>query len=307
MVSQPKVPSAQETAAAQTGANFTSAFANSVLGNANEYTPYGNVTYNVGGYETVRDPSSGQTYQVPRYNRTTTLSAAQQGLLNLQNQAATNLGELAVQQSAMLKPLLEKPLNTEGLQDWTAMPTWDENAFSKDRGRVEEALMERWKNVNNPQFAQREATLASRGLGPGAEGYANVADEMNRARTDATYQATLAGGQEQSRLLAEQRATAELNNALRQAQFGERQTLQSFPVNLITALMSGSQVNVPQAAAYRSSPIATTPIGEYIYDEYGAKAQQAANTNTGIFNLAGSLIGLPFGGGSGLFGLGSRA
>src|SRR5262245_30223187 len=107
MVSQPKPPNPQEVANAQTGANFTSAFANSVLGNANEYTPYGNITYNVGGYETITDPASGKTYQVPRYNRTTTLNEAQQGLLNLQNQAAGNLGKLAVQQSGMLGPLLK--------------------------------------------------------------------------------------------------------------------------------------------------------------------------------------------------------
>jgi hypothetical protein len=308
MVSQPKPPDPRRVAEAQTGANFMSSFANSILGNANEYTPYGNVTYNIGGYESVRDPASGKTYTVPRYNRTTTLDPAQQGLLNLQNLTAGNLGKLAVQQSGMLGGLLKQPLNTAGMQPWTALPKWNEAAFSKDRGRVEQALMDRWRRINEPAFRGRESELAGRGLTPGAEGYGSIADEFQRARTDATGQAIVAGGQEQSRLLGEQARIAEVNNALRGLQFGERQTLQSFPVNLITALLSGSQVNVPQAPGYRSTPISAAPIGEYMYDAYNANARRAANTNTGLFNLAGAVAGLPFGGvGSGLGGLASRS
>jgi len=294
MVSMPKPPDPQQTANAQTGSNVMSSWASSIMGNANEVTPYGTVNYKTSGYETVRDPSSGQTYRIPRYNRTTKLSPEQQRLLALQNQASENLGNLAVQQSKNLQGILGTPLNTEGLQDWTALPSWDENAFSQDRQRVESAIMDRWKQQNDPAFAKRESTLAGRGLTPGSRGYDYVADEMGRARNDATMQAVLAGGQEQSRLLGEQTNRAQFNNQLRGEQFGERQTLQAFPVNLITALMSGSQVNVPQAAPYRSQSIAPAPIADLTMANYQQRANNAMAMNQGLFGLGGSIMGLPF-------------
>ena len=297
MVSMPKAPDPNQVAQAQTGQNILGSWGSSIMGNANEITPYGTVNYKTSGYETITDPSSGKQYQIPRYNRTTKLSPAQQRLLNLQNQSSENLGNLAVQQSKALQGILGTPLNTEGMQDWTAMPQWDENAFSKDRGRVEQALMDRWRNINEPGIDKREATLAARGLNPGAAQFGYAADEANRARTDATYGAIGAGGQEQSRLLGEQRQTADFNNQLRGAQFGEKQTLQAFPVNLITALMSGSQVNVPQASPYRTTPIQPAPIGEYTYGSYNAKAQNAQAMNAGLFGIGGSILGLPFFGG----------
>lgn len=299
MVSMPKSPDPYQTAAAQTGANIGSSIGSSIIGNANEITPYGTVKYKTSGYESYTDPSTGKTYQIPRYDRTTTLSPEQQGLLNLQNKSAKNLGQLAVQQSAALQGLLKTPLNTAGLQDWTALPNWNEQQFSNDRGRVEQALMDRWNSINKPAFAGREATLAGRGLTPGAAGYDQAAAEFERARNDATYGAITAGGQEQSRLLGEQRATAEANNALRGQQFSERQTLQAFPVNLITALMSGSQVNVPQAAAYRSTGIQPANIEGDIWNAYNADSQRAQAMNQGLFGLGGSFLNFlgktPFG------------
>jgi hypothetical protein len=296
MVSMPKPADPFQTAAAQTGQNVMSSIGSSIIGNANEITPYGTVSYSPGSWETMTDPTTGKQWQIPRYNRTTTLSPEQQGLLNLQNRAATNLGETAVQQSDMLKGLLKTPLNTEGLQPWQAMPKWSEAAFSKDRGRVEHALMSRWHDVNDPGWAERESTLAARGLTPGAAGYGYAADEFSRAQNDATYGAIAAGGQEQSRLLGEERAQADFNNQLRGAEFGERQTLQSFPVNLITALMSGSQVNVPQAAPYRSTGIQPAPIADLIEQNYQDRLNRSNMMNQGIFGLAGSVIGLPWGG-----------
>jgi hypothetical protein len=294
MISMPKPKDENEIARTQFGWNLLGSEATSRMGNANEITPFGTVKYTTSGYEALTDPSTGQTYQIPRYDRTTTLAPEQQALLNLQNQASTNLGQTAVQQSNMLKGLLKTPLNTKGLQDWTALPNWNENAFSNDRNRVEQALMNRWSDINNPQFAQRESTLAARGLTPGSQGYNYAADEMGRARNDATYGAITAGGQEQSRLLGEQRQRADFNNQLRNAQFGERQTLQSFPVNLITALMSGSQVNVPQAAPYRSQSVEAPNYESAVWNNYNARAQQAMAQMQGLFGLGGNLMKLPF-------------
>ena len=68
-------PNPYAVAGAQTGSNIGTALANTMLGNANEYTPWGNVEYTQSGnFTTITDPATGQTYQIPQYNRTTTLS-----------------------------------------------------------------------------------------------------------------------------------------------------------------------------------------------------------------------------------------
>src|SRR5262245_48098763 len=147
MVSQPKAPDPYDTAAAQQSANLGASQASAIINNANENNPYGSVRYNNIGYETIYD-AKGKPQQVPRYERNVSLSPEQQGLLNLQNKMQTNLGELGVSQSSRLQGLLGTEMTTEGLQPWstgTAPVAWDENAFSGDRQRVEDALMQRYR------------------------------------------------------------------------------------------------------------------------------------------------------------------
>ena len=93
-----------------------------------------------------------------------------------------------------------------------------------------------------------------------------------------------------------------LNN-LRGGQLQERQTVRNAPINEISALMSGSQVSVPQFQQYNAPTVSSTPIGQYIYDDYRNKVQAASATNQGIFGLGSALLqpGLLFGTG-GFFG-----
>jgi hypothetical protein len=93
-----------------------------------------------------------------------------------------------------------------------------------------------------------------------------------------------------------------LNN-LRGGQLQERQTLRNAPINEISALMSGSQVSVPQFQAYNAPSVASTPIGQYINDNYNARLQQSSAMNQGLFGLGSAGIGGLFGQG-GLFAAG---
>jgi hypothetical protein len=63
---------------------------------------------------------------------------------------------------------------------------------------------------------------------------------------------------------------------------------------LITALMSGSQVNVPQAAPYRTTSIEAPNYEGDAWNSYNARAQQAMAQMQGLFGLAGNLVKLPF-------------
>jgi hypothetical protein len=129
-----------------------------------------------------------------------------------------------------------------------------------------------------------------------------VQDVNRRQDTDAAMAAVLAGGQEQSRLLGEERAGwaqgqdyTNFLNTLRGAQFAERTGLRNAPINEIAALMSGSQVSVPSFQPFSRQGVDAAPIGQYIGQNYANRANAAANTNAGIFGLANAGIGiLPF-------------
>lgn len=110
----PSPPDPQATAAAQTGTNVATATANSVLGNVNQVTPYGSLTYNQTGTYTMTDPTTGKSYQLPRTTATQTLSAAQQKILNQNNAADLNLATLAATQSGKLNDVLSTPFSLGG-------------------------------------------------------------------------------------------------------------------------------------------------------------------------------------------------
>jgi hypothetical protein len=254
---------------------------------------------------------------VPRYQRTVTLSPDQQGLLNLQNQAQTNLGQLAVSQSSRLQGLLGSNLDTQGLQDWSkpvAPTAFTPEMFAKQRDDVSNALLQRYHATADPQRQAQEASLAARGMTPGTQNWSDVQGAENRQDVDAANQAMLSGGQEQSRLYGLQQASdteqqnysAFLNN-LRGGQLQERQTVRNAPINEISALMSGSQVTVPQFQQFSRQGVDTAPVGQYIMQDYQNRMNQAANSNAGIFGLGSGLLSLaaaPMTGGTSLAGMG---
>lgn len=140
--------------------------------------------------------------------------------------------------------------------------------------------------------------------------FGNQAVAQNFAQTQAAQQAfNQALAQNQQAALQQQQAanaaqTQGFNQALQAAQFGNTAQQQSLsqqlalrnqPLNEITGLMSGSQIQMPQFQGYQGSNIAPPPIfaaaqaqGQYGMDQYGMQ-QAAANANTsGLYGLAGA-------------------
>jgi hypothetical protein len=231
----PAQPDPRVVAEAQTGSNVTTGISNSYLGNANQFTPYGDTTFEVGDYASVTDPTTGVTYQIPRFNQTQTLAPAQQTMLDQQNQAGIGLNTIANQQIGRIGGVLGSPVQAPagGIQTsfgdtstnpvhlypelpqsgvaYTFRPTETDLRYdfqsdlgpqdwSQDRQRVEEAIYSRL----NPQLQrdrdQLDSRLINQGFTSGSEGYNQGMDEFNRQANDARMQAILAGGQEQSRL-----------------------------------------------------------------------------------------------------------
>ncbi|WP_429807303.1 tail fiber domain-containing protein [Ensifer sp. B1-9] len=110
----PKPPDPRETAAAQTATNIGTAIANGTLGNVNQVTPDGSLTYSQTGSTKWKDPSSGAFYDIPTWTATQTLSPAQQAIKDQTDAAEKNMATLANSQSARLHDLLGRPLDLSG-------------------------------------------------------------------------------------------------------------------------------------------------------------------------------------------------
>lgn len=259
----PDPPDPKETSAAQTGTNVATAIANAWLGNVNKVGPDGTTTTNQSGTQKLYDPYTKQSYDVPTFTQTVTLSPEQQAIYDKQSAAKGNLADLASQQSGFLKDYMAKPvdLNNEA---------------------TEARLMELGRQRLDPAFQQRQdqliTRLANQGIGAGSEAYDREMERFSQQQNDA-YNSLLLQGRGQ----AVQEALTERNQ----------------PINEITALLSGSQVSMPQFTNNAMPQIPTTDNAGIInanYDQQVNKAMTEYQANQGIlgglFGLGGKIIGL---------------
>ena len=123
--SAPQPPNPIQTAAAQTGTNVSTAVANAFLNNTNQSTPQGTLSYDVSGNYSWTDPSTGQTYNIPRFTANQQLTPAGQQLQQTDLATQQNLGNLAQSQSGRLGSLLGNPFNLDNTP--TAGNAWNWN------------------------------------------------------------------------------------------------------------------------------------------------------------------------------------
>jgi len=251
----PAPPDPQETSAAQTGTSVSTAIANAMLGNVNQVTPDGTLTYDQTGTYVHTDPYTGERYDIPQFTATQTLSEAQQRLKDENDATALNLAETANQQSGFFKDYLGTPadLNNE---------------------ETEARLYELGSKRLDPRFEREEAALrtqlSNRGIVEGSEAFDRELESFRQSKNDAYNQLVL-GGRAQSV----------------QEQLAERNQ----PINEITALLSGSQVSQPNFLPTSMPTIPTTDNAGLINKNYDQRLnvwQQNAASSGGLF---GSILG----------------
>jgi hypothetical protein len=255
MVSTPKPESAASQAQAQSNLNRDTALTQQQINQTNQITPYGNLTYNQTGSSSFVD-SNGRTVTTPTYTATTTLSPAQQAILDKTNQASLNLAGLAANQSAAINNQLSKPFE---------FTNNDASNWAYDLGS-QRILPQQAKNAD----ALRSQLIAS-GIRPGTAAWNAEQERLTNANTDQLNQLALTG-----RNQAFQEALTQYNN----------------PVNTISALMSGSQVQNPN---FVNTP--TTNVGGVDYigasnANYQAQNQASQAKMGGLFGLLSGGIGL---------------
>jgi Chaperone of endosialidase len=276
--SPPPPPDPVATARAQTGSNVATATANSVLGNAEEVSPLGRVT------KSVHDPSTGSTYQVPRWKRETILSPEQQRLYDQQTQLGGKMNDLAINQTDRINTLLSTPLSLDGLPDAPG----DSEGYRRE---VEDAMYARLNPQLDRDRAALENRLVTQGLARGSEQFNEAMSEHGRNVNDARNQVLLASG-------AEARSQGAHQATNRERSMQERLTERNQPINEITALMGGGQVSMPQFTPFRGSQMSETPIGQYMFqsaqmgqDAWKAQQQAAAQERAGLYQGLGSMAG----------------
>lgn len=166
----PTPPDPQETAAAATGSNIGTAIATTQMGNVGQVGPGGSLSYDQTGTFAYTDPYTGQTYEIPQFTATTTLSPEQQALYDQMNVA---LGSR--------------------ISDINGQGSFDQNA-------VESRLNDLGRMRLDPRFEQERAALetrlANQGLQPGSAAWNAQMTQFGQTQNDAYNQLALTGNQQ---------------------------------------------------------------------------------------------------------------
>lgn len=326
--SSPAAPAAPDytgAAIAQGAANVDAARISAKLSNPNINGPYGTQTISYG---------TGDQQDIPTV--TQTLNPNAQAALDSQQQVQKSLADLGVQATGSASNVLNTPfapsagagpLNTNVGDAGNIQKSYDTSGLAQmpvNSGTTgQQAILSRLQ----PQIEQNEnATrqrLANQGLVAGGEAYDNEMRNQGNQENDLYTQAALQGinldTSARSQGFNELQANANLNNTGQAQQFNQNLQGQQFgnaasqaelqrelalrqqPLNEISGLMSGSQIQLPQFQQYTGQNVAPAPVfaatqaqGQNATQNYGI-AQSGANANTaGLYGLAGA--GLQAGG-----------
>jgi hypothetical protein len=198
----------------------------------------------------------------PRFAMNTTLSAPEQRNQDQQWEFDNLTNQLGINQTKRLTGMLDTP-------------------FRLDNNATESRLMELGRKRLDPILQERNAALESKlynqGVVPGTEAYDRAMRADTQGQNDAYNELLLSG-----RALANTELTAERNQ----------------PINEITALMAGGQVNQPSFGNTPQTSVANTDVAGITQQGYENslipwKQKNADNAAMmgGLFSLGGAALG----------------
>lgn len=233
---------------AQTQSNVSTALAQNLLNQTNQKTPYGALNYKQTGTSSYYDPSLKRNVTIPQYTAETTLTPEQQGLLQQEQQFDKMYNDIALRQTGAIGEHLAQPFDYD---------TGDHEAWASSMyGKLND-------ETNTRNFEQMDTRLKNQGLSPGTPAY-------NDAMRNLTY------GQEKGRnaFMLDAYNTG-LNTAL---------TKRNQPINEISALIGGGQVQQPQFQSTPQAGVNGTDVSGMMMNQYN---QQMASRNAGMGGIAG--------------------
>ena len=270
---------ARETAAGNREAAQFATNANRI----NQFTPYGNLTYN---YTPEFDEQGQETGR--GWSQTMNLTPQAQQALDEQLALNQKYGEVANIGFDRARSIFENPELDVG-----ALPQRGINLGQT----AQEAILARL----NPQLQQQEEALrtrlANQGITLGSEAYNREMMAQGQRANDLTMQAALQG--------------INLDQANRSAALQEQAYLQDRPLNLINALRTGNQVQAPQFQQFAQQATTSGPDmlnaanAQYnaAVNATNAENAQSSGMMSGLLGLGLGIAGLPVAGTApGMFG-----
>ena len=251
--SPPPAPDPKATAQAQAGMNIDTAQANQLTNAVNQVDAFGNrLDYSQDGFRTFTN-LDGKQISIPSLTATQTLSPEQARLRDLNQQTQQNIAQIGVDQSQRIGSLLGSPIN-----------------LSNDA--VESRLMDLGTRRLNPQFARDEEALRTRlinsGIRQGSEAWNAEMGQFDQRRNDAMNQLLLSGrGQAINEILTERNQ----------------------PINEVSALMSGSQVQQPSFTNAPQGQVAGVDYTGLVRDKYNADMAAFNARNASRNSLLGNI------------------
>lgn len=234
--------------------NRDTAITQQQLNMVNQIGPDGSLTYNQSGTSKFKD-SQGNWIETPTYTATTALSPAQQAIKDQTDAASLNLGTIANERTDFLKDYLSKP--------------FDVNA------ETESKLYDLGAKRLDPRFAQDQdalrTQLISSGIRPGTAAFDQQMQQFGQTKNDAYNQLALTGR----------------GQAFEEAAFERSQ-----PLNEISALMGGAQVQQPQFTNTPQTGVGGVDYTGLVNNQYQSQLQASQAKMGGLFGLASAGIGL---------------
>lgn len=269
--SPPPPPDPAATAAAQAQANKEAVRESALVNQISQITPWGNLTY------------TGEI-GAPDRTVTQTLDPAQQELLDLTNQASAKYGQTANAQMDAVRAKLAQPIDYGALG---AAPT----VSDATRQSVAQAMYDRINPQLDRDREQLETRLANQGIMLGSEAYKDALGDFDRARTDTRLAIDAAAGNEMARDFG-------LQSQARNQAINEIAQQRQIPLNELSAMLTGTQVQSPQflnTSQYNVQPadIMGATYGSYNgeLNAYNAQQQRAAANTSALYGLGGALGG----------------
>lgn len=194
----------------------------------------------------------------PRFTATQSLSPEQQQLYNQQTQLGSKLNNLAIGQTDRLNGVLSKPVNLSN-------EATESRLMQLGRARLDPIIAQREKST--------EAELLNKGVRPGTEAYRRATEAVDQQTNDAYNQLLLQG-----RGQSVQEALAERNQ----------------PINEISALMGGGQVQAPNFVNTPSPGVNGTDVAGITNNAYNQNMQAYQSKMSGLLGLGTALGGWVF-------------
>jgi MarR-like DNA-binding transcriptional regulator SgrR of sgrS sRNA len=265
--SAPAAPNYEAAAERTAAGNLEAAKYATRANRVNQYTPYGNLTY--------------QENDDGTWSQTQTLTPQAQATLDKQMQLSDKYADTASQGFDKVQGLLANPQ-----LDMSQLPSRAINVGQT----AQDAIMSRLRPQLDQQDEALRTRLANQGITLGSDAYGKEMTAQGQRSNDMQMQAALQG--------------ISLDQANRASALQEQAYIQDRPLNLVNALRSGAQVQSPQFQGYAQqgqtggADYSGAANQQYSADLANYNATQASNPMNGLFSLGGTVLGLGTGGGA---------